>query len=99
MLVNKTSHKFTGKLRQKVDKTKSGHNYKIILLFLGHPVVLSLCEFLSMKMKSAESLPIKERIAMKRYQNCSYQICTKISFCLNLGKDQFIFVKNKNVQN
>ena len=80
-----------------MDKTKSGHNYKIILLFLGHPVVFPLCEFLSMKMKSAESLPIKERIAMKRYQNCSYQICTKISFCLNLGK--FIFVKNKNVQN
>ena len=32
MLVNKTSHKFTGKLGQKVDKTKCGHNYKIILL-------------------------------------------------------------------
>ena len=31
MLVNKTSHKFTGKLGQKVDKTKCGHNYKIIL--------------------------------------------------------------------
>ena len=31
MLVNKTSHKFIGKLGQKVDKTKCGHNYKIIL--------------------------------------------------------------------
>ena len=31
MLVNKTSYKFTGKLGQKVDKTKCGHNYKIIL--------------------------------------------------------------------
>ena len=31
MLVNKTSHKFTGKLGQKVDKTKCGHIYKIIL--------------------------------------------------------------------
>ena len=38
MLVNKTSHKFTGKLGQKVDKTKWGHNYKIILFknFLQH---------------------------------------------------------------
>ena len=34
-LVNKTSHKFTGKLGQKVYKTKFRHNYKIILtLFL-----------------------------------------------------------------
>ena len=31
-LVNKTSHKFTGKLGQKVDRTKCGHNYKISLL-------------------------------------------------------------------
>ena len=31
MLVNKTSHKFTGKQGQKVDKTKCGHNHKIIL--------------------------------------------------------------------
>ena len=31
MLVNKTSYKYTGKLGQKVDKTKCGHNYKIIL--------------------------------------------------------------------
>ena len=31
MLVNKTSHKFTGKLGQKVDKTKCGRNYKISL--------------------------------------------------------------------
>ena len=30
-LVNKTSHKFTGKLGQKVDKTKCGYIYKIIL--------------------------------------------------------------------
>ena len=30
-LVNKTSHKFTGKLGQKMDKTKFGRNYKIIL--------------------------------------------------------------------
>ena len=30
-VVNKTSHKFTGKLGQKVDKTKCGHIYKIIL--------------------------------------------------------------------
>ena len=29
-LVNKTSHKFTGKLGQKVDRTKCGH-YKISL--------------------------------------------------------------------
>ena len=38
MLVNKTSHKFTGKIGQKVDKTKWGHNYKIILFknFLQH---------------------------------------------------------------
>ena len=36
-LVNKTSHKFTGKLGQKVDKTKCGHNYKIILLFESFP--------------------------------------------------------------
>ena len=34
MLVNKTSHKFTGKLGQKVDRTKCGHNYKISLPFL-----------------------------------------------------------------
>ena len=32
MLVNKTSHKFTGKLGQKVDKTKCGHIYKISLI-------------------------------------------------------------------
>ena len=32
MLVNETSHKFTGKLGQKVDKSKCGHNYKIILV-------------------------------------------------------------------
>ena len=33
MLVNKTSHKFTGtdKLGQKVDKTKCGRSYKISL--------------------------------------------------------------------
>ena len=31
MLFNKTSHKFTGKLGQKVDKTKCGYIYKIIL--------------------------------------------------------------------
>ena len=43
-------------------------------------LVLSLCEFLSMKMKSAESLQIKERITMKRYQNCYYKICTKNLF-------------------
>ena len=30
-LVNKASHKFTGKLGQKVDKTKCGYIYKIIL--------------------------------------------------------------------
>ena len=70
---------------------------------INHYLVLSLCEFLSMKMKSAESLPLKERVTKKRYQNCSYKICTKNYFCPNLGrgrggKDQFIFVQNKNVQ-
>ena len=39
MLVNKTSHKFTGKLGQKVDKTKCGHNYKIILLQIGDSAI------------------------------------------------------------
>ena len=43
-------------------------------------LILSLYELLSMKMKSAESLPIKERITKKRYQNCSYKICTKKYF-------------------
>ena len=40
MLVNKTAHKFTGKLGQKVDKTKCGHNYKIILLLLWDQLML-----------------------------------------------------------
>ena len=53
-------------------------------------------------MKSKESLPIKERITKKRYQTHPYKICTKKNFCPNLarrreGKDQFIFVQNKNV--
>ena len=34
-LVNKTSHKFSGKLGQKVDRTKCGHNYKISLSILS----------------------------------------------------------------
>ena len=42
--------------------------------------VLSLCEFLSKKMESEESLPIKERITMKKYENLSYKICTKNLF-------------------
>ena len=55
-------------------------------------------------MESEESLPIKERTTMKKYKNCLTKFVQKICFCPNLGrgrggKDQFIFVQNKNVQN
>ena len=55
-------------------------------------------------MKSTENLPIKERITKKRHQNCSYKICAKNHFLSKFrygegGKDQFIFVKHKNVPN
>ena len=55
---------------------------RILRTFLcNYYLVLSLCELSSMKMKG--SLPIKERIAKKRYQN---------------WRDQFISVQNKNVK-
>ena len=39
-------------------------------------LVLSKCELLSIKLKSKESLPTKERITKKRYQTRPYKICT-----------------------
>ena len=54
---------------------------RILRTFLcNYYQVLSLCEFLSKKMESEESLPIKERITMKKYKNLSYKICTKNLF-------------------
>ena len=59
---------------------------RILRTFLcNYYQVLSLCEFLSKKMESEESLPIKERITMKKYKNLSYKICTKNLFLSKLG--------------